>query len=770
MRRWLARLAAAALGALALACAGLSWSLTAELWIRVPFADAWVFYKQLPWSDGWPTSAHLFAFHNEHWIVLPRLILFADLWLARGSGALAIVATQAIQVAHALLWCWAFRRWSGWQGSKLLAAYALVWAVLFHPGQLENFIAPFQVQIPLVAMFISAAMVSFADGRWRISVGCAWLGCASFGSGVLILPVLVVLAFWQSRKEARWLALAALPPIVGYAVFGTRTGGPLQPFEALRYALTLMGNVDWILGPRAVVLVALALMGVTVVSLRRTAGPLAVSLAGLSAVVLTSCVLTASGRAHLGWFQATSSRYQTMTLLLWLAAGGLAALGPARWAVWFVAAGLTVPLTMLPHAAGAPLHLSRLMRGPEIVLLAGGEDPEILRAMDVDFQEVIHAVRWMESNSVNVFSAPERRLLREQFQPKVSGACEGFAADGTSGLIAFHPAKPGMRTSGTWKGSWRRRLIVTSNGLVVGFGYGSMESWTAWNHIRPGAANAYGSYSIWGANGDGTYCAVAQRGLGFGQPPPDVWTAPGVQRNNRVYTDGDGDFRFGPKHDQMITFPEGGGRIVRFGSGVAWVEGSSWLVGQPGRWLDGAVGRRFEGVPGMAAIPIAGRWNGPDPNGDFDTVEPVKPGYFLDGQWFLDTDGDFRITKMDRVFQFGARGDLPVVGDWAGNRRTCVGTFRDGVWRLDKDCDGRWDPAKDEERRFGQAGDLPVVGIWMGEGVDQVGVFRKGEWLLDLNFDGSPDFRSRFGEAGDIPLMGPWRNYDHWAQGPRTDY
>lgn len=767
MQRWLARLAAAALGALALACAGLSWSLTAELWIRVPFADAWVFYKQLPWSDGWPTPEHLFAFHNEHWIVLPRLILFADLWLARGTGALAIVATQAIQLAHALLWCWAFRRWSGWQGSKLVSAYALVCAVLFHPGQLENFIAPFQVQIPLAALFTSAAMVAFADGRWRIAAGLAWLGCASFGSGLLILPVLALLAFWQRRREARWLAVAALPPIVGYAVFGTRTAGPFQPLDALRYLFTLLGNVDWILGPRAVVVVALALIGVTVVSLRRTAGPLAVSLAGLSAVVLTSCVLTASGRAHLGWFQATSSRYQTMTLLLWLAAGGLAALGPARWGVWFVAAGLIVPLTMLPHAAGGPLHLSRLMRGPEMVLLAGGEDPEILRAMDVDFQDVIHAVRWMESNRVNVFAAPERGLLEVQLEPKASSACE---ASGESILIAPHPAKPGIRATGTWKGPWRRRLIVTSRGLVVGYGYGTRESWTAWNHIWPGMTNSLGLYSIWGANGDGTYCALTQHRLGSGQPARDVWTAPGVLRGNRLYTDGDGDFRFGPKHDQMITFPAGGGRIVRFGSGVAWVEGADWLIGHPGRWLDGAVRKRFDGVPGAGAVPIAGRWNGPDPGADYDAVEPVKPGYFLDGKWFLDTDGDFRWTKTDRVFQFGTRGDLPVVGDWAGMRRTCAGTFRDGVWRLDKDCDGRWDPAKDEERRFGQAGDLPVVGNWMGEGLDQVGVFRKGEWLLDLNGDGLPDFRSRFGQPGDIPVMGPWRNYNHWARGPRTDY
>jgi hypothetical protein len=120
--------------------------------------------------------------------------------------------------------------------------------------------------------------------------------------------------------------------------------------------------------------------------------------------------------------------------------------------------------------------------------------------------------------------------------------------------------------------------------------------------------------------------------------------------------------------------------------------------------------------------------------------------------------GRLRSDVIDHVFYFGGVGDVPVAGDWNGDGTDTIGVFNMGVWVLDTNGDGQWQPGE-LMVDLGQPGDTPVVGDWNGDGVDELGVFRRGVFYLDTNRDYTLDARDKvfeLGAEGDIPVVGDW--------------
>jgi hypothetical protein len=141
------------------------------------------------------------------------------------------------------------------------------------------------------------------------------------------------------------------------------------------------------------------------------------------------------------------------------------------------------------------------------------------------------------------------------------------------------------------------------------------------------------------------------------------------------------------------------------------------------------------------------------------------------GLWKFDTDGDGVLDTCgidECIENFGASGDLPVVGDWNGAGAEEIGIFRPryGQWYLDFNANARRDGSRVDKilGPFGISGDLPVVGDWDGTAVIRIGVFRPstGKWYLDLNGNGKLDSCTvdaclgPFGHAGDLPVVGRW--------------
>ena len=169
------------------------------------------------------------------------------------------------------------------------------------------------------------------------------------------------------------------------------------------------------------------------------------------------------------------------------------------------------------------------------------------------------------------------------------------------------------------------------------------------------------------------------------------------------------------------------------------------------------------GQPG--AIAVAGDWNGDGHS---------KVGYYLNGFWVLDynDNGVYDGTGPggDKFYAFGG-GDpsyVPLIGDWNGDGRTKVGYYRNGFWALDTNGNGTFDgtgPGQDNFYGFGgNAGEIRLVGDWNGSGTSKIGIYVNGFWVLDFNgngtYDGTGPGGDRFipfgGASGYQPIIGRW--------------
>jgi hypothetical protein len=152
--------------------------------------------------------------------------------------------------------------------------------------------------------------------------------------------------------------------------------------------------------------------------------------------------------------------------------------------------------------------------------------------------------------------------------------------------------------------------------------------------------------------------------------------------------------------------------------------------------------------------------------GDWDGSGISKIGVFRNGKWLLDLNGNGTWEKdADIKYAFGQAGDKPVVGDWDGNGVSRIGIARNGAWYMDMDGNGAWDTAIDVSfmyKNLADGGTLrgkPVVGDWDGSGVTRIGVVNSGVWYLDANGDGvwdpAVDVSMTFGRKG-TPVTGAW--------------
>ena len=219
---------------------------------------------------------------------------------------------------------------------------------------------------------------------------------------------------------------------------------------------------------------------------------------------------------------------------------------------------------------------------------------------------------------------------------------------------------------------------------------------------------------------------------------------------------------------------------------------SNWS-GQP---LNGAQWTIPTGQPGQSRTFVFGTLKGKPIAGDFngDGIDDV--GVFIDGDWFIDANGNGVWDNADLWLKLGAKHDLPIVGDWDGDGKSDVGIFgpsweedpralaaepglpdpentkrsapknvppqphqsTDGDRTLKRTRNGRMrSDLIDHVFRFGVAGDVPLAGDWNGDGIQTIGLFSGGTWYLDTNGDGSfgeGDKVVDYGLSSDIPIVG----------------
>ena len=193
---------------------------------------------------------------------------------------------------------------------------------------------------------------------------------------------------------------------------------------------------------------------------------------------------------------------------------------------------------------------------------------------------------------------------------------------------------------------------------------------------------------------------------------------------------------------------------------------SQWQLDLNGdhTWDGCALDKCQESFGRSGDMPVAGKWTtaGSDRIGTFRTDN---------GTWYLDASGNGNLNCLwDYCFRFRnyANGDIPVAGDWTGSGTSRVGLYRPSTrqWFLDRNGSRSWNGCSKDTcvNDFGAPGDLPITGDWAGSGISKIGIFRPStqEWMLDLNGNGSWDgcdvdlCISGFGAEGDVPVVGRW--------------
>lgn len=333
----------------ALAMVGLAVVGGVQNYSPVPHWDMWPayldFYQKVSdgqWREWW-------AQHNEHRIVLARLLFWADLAWFEGRGALLIIVNYLLAAGIFLTFRAILRERAGpaWGTPAVLWVQLFMAAALFAWMQHENFTWGFQSQfflaqwLPLLALWLLyRSREDTPRGRrdFSLSVLLGVLSVGTMASGILALPVLTACAALLRlgrRRVALLASLSVLTLVLYFIGYQSPPGhGSLgdalrhSPWLLARYVALYLGTPFFrISGERWIevgqvfgfVLIALAVWKAVPALRRPREHAFELFLLAFIAYVGGTAFGTGAGRLLFGLQQATANRYTTPALMTWMA-------------------------------------------------------------------------------------------------------------------------------------------------------------------------------------------------------------------------------------------------------------------------------------------------------------------------------------------------------------------------------------------------------------------------------------------------------------------
>ena len=319
--------------------------------VDVPYWDQWEFVPLLEKSyHGQLTFHDLWAQHNEHRILFPKIIMLA---LARLTGwnircelvvniilALGIFAVFIHQVKIT---------------ERKLGIAGLHWAVpaialiVFSISQYQNWLWGWQLQMLLNLLAVVGGIVLLANETfsWRRFAAAALLGLVatySFANGILFWPIgLVILLVVTAGKRERppaliaWLAVSVLTLCSYLYHYHNPEEHPAlnlifkMPVEYASFVLKYIGGIcaqyvggsndadgDFALVFGLAAILALGWAGGMLVRKKIADFKTLLPYFGMSLYSIGSALMTGVGRVGFGSNQAIYSRYCTMVVPLWM--------------------------------------------------------------------------------------------------------------------------------------------------------------------------------------------------------------------------------------------------------------------------------------------------------------------------------------------------------------------------------------------------------------------------------------------------------------------
>ena len=139
--------------------------------VNVPFMDDWQFVPLLEKAkNGTLTFQELVAPHDEHRLLLPRIIIIGSMFATGGDYRAQSYITFAVVAVISAALLWLLLRLNGARNSVLLA-WGLANVALFSPIQFHNWLWPMQFAyfLPMRSWFFAFACFTRAFGLFRSS-------------------------------------------------------------------------------------------------------------------------------------------------------------------------------------------------------------------------------------------------------------------------------------------------------------------------------------------------------------------------------------------------------------------------------------------------------------------------------------------------------------------------------------------------------------------------------------------------------------------------
>ena len=418
----------------------------------IPFWDMWGGYLGffLRVSDG--DVSVWWAQHNEHRIVLSRVLFWVDIEFFDGASWFLIAVNYFLVGANALLFWRILRSATATEkpsNDELVLSFFLI-AWLFLWTQKENLTWGFQSQfilaqlLPLCALYwLHKSVVGNRAGR-NFLVACGF-GLASVGTmanGILVLPLMMIYALFTRQRIARVAVLFFLSVVTLYLYFynyqaPAHHGSLLQaikeePVDLLQYVLIYVGSpFGYLVGKGTFGRIVAMLMGVFLVgssvrfAIKSLRSPREATLVwALLFFILYiggTALGTAGGRLIFGVNQALSARYTTPALMAWAALlilytpTILMSLRMGEKKYIFILLSLALPMLVCQLIALKPED--RMLFDKQIAMLAlelGVKDQKQVKYVYPDVQGVLSVAEKSSAKNLSVFGMYPYQNMREQ--------------------------------------------------------------------------------------------------------------------------------------------------------------------------------------------------------------------------------------------------------------------------------------------------------------------------------------------------------------------
>ncbi len=460
---------------IALSCVSLSIIGAFNNYSPVPFWDMWAGYLDffVKSSDGdyWAWLGQ----HNEHRIVVSRVLFWIDIRMLGGSGLFLIIMNYVLAFLAFVIFFFytkeALKNDASPIAKNLIGAAILI--LLFSWVQRENFNWAFQSQfflaqlLPLLAFYLLHKSHQSSEHSQSLFFLACLVGVASAGTmanGVVALPLMILLSVVLRMSSGKILFLVILAASVIAAYFYKYDVPTLgkkaileNPLELAQYVLCYLGNPVHHVSDLVAQIIGLAFIANSIFFAlkfykQRKSSSLQLSLIAFIMYIGATAAITGGGRLGSGVEQAFSSRYSTPVLMAWSALlvlyATIISAGLRKNFALFASLLLLVPATVLPKQ----LHVFDQNEGvfeskvAALALEIGVKDEMQLKRLYFDVGALFPISKIPIERNLSIFGNPVIKDVRQligaeevaKFTTKCVGNIDAVAAiDGEANYIGI---------------------------------------------------------------------------------------------------------------------------------------------------------------------------------------------------------------------------------------------------------------------------------------------------------------------------------------------